>query len=148
MDKDLFVGMWRLVSFEFRHADGRITYPFGKAPMGLIAYDASGTMALQISRTDCPRFVSGDINRGTPEEIRAAYQGSLAYFGAYDVEEEDQAVVHHVTASSFPNWIGTDQRRYYGFSGEELTLRTPPLLWGGVAMSGILLWRRIRGEQQ
>ena len=147
MDKSQFIGMWRLVSFEFRRVNGRVTYPYGKTPLGLIAYDAAGTMALQIYRADCPHFASGDIHRGTPEEIRAAYHGSLSYFGAYEVVEQEQAVIHHVTASSFPNWVGTDQKRYYDFSNGELTLRTPPLLWGGTAMSGVLLWRRIPAAQ-
>ena len=55
------------------------------------------------------------------------HPGFLAYFGTYTVDEKAGVVVHHVEGASFPNWIGTDQRREFTLSGRRLTLRTPPL---------------------
>jgi hypothetical protein len=46
---DNLVGAWRLVSIETRRANGEVIYPFyGKHPEGLLIYDRSGWMSVQI----------------------------------------------------------------------------------------------------
>jgi hypothetical protein len=142
MKNNQFTGTWKLIACEFRSADGQIDSPFGHGALGTITYDASGNMAVQIIRADCPKFVSGDKYNGTPEEVKAAFEGSLAYFGRYEVDEAAGTVTHHVVGSTFPNWIGSDQKRYFVFSGKQLTLSTPPVLMGGVMTTGVLVWER------
>lgn len=137
-----FTGTWKLIACEFRSADGRVDFPFGHAPLGTISYDASGNMAVQIIRTDCPKFASGDKYNGTPEEVKAAFEGSLAYFGRYEVDEVAGIVIHHVAGCNFPNRIGSDQTRYYKFPGKQLTLSTPPMPLGGAMSVGVLVWER------
>jgi Lipocalin-like domain len=44
--------------------------------------------------------------------------------------------------SSFPNWVGSEQMRFYELSGDELVLRTAPLLIGGDSIVNELRWRR------
>jgi predicted ATPase len=80
MGKEDLIGTWHLVSSEFRHADGEVTYPIGKNAVGLLIYTAKGYMAVQLMRTDRPTFASNDAFQGTPEEIKAAYEGFTAYF--------------------------------------------------------------------
>jgi hypothetical protein len=55
----------------------------------------------------------GARNREQPtsEEALAAAKGSFAFFGTYSVSESDRTFVFHVTASSFPNFNETDQKR-------------------------------------
>ncbi|HQN18174.1 MAG TPA: lipocalin-like domain-containing protein [Syntrophobacteraceae bacterium] len=143
MGKDPFTGAWKLIACEFKSADGHIDFPFGHNPLGMIIYDASGNMAVQIIRADLPKFVSDDKYNGTREEVKAAFEGSLAYFGRYEVDEAAGTVTHHVVGSSFPNWTGSDQTRYFLFSGKQLTLSAPPMPIGSAMASGVLVWERL-----
>jgi hypothetical protein len=143
MSKDKIVGAWSLISSEFRRADGQISYPFGQDAMGLVMYDASGNVSAQLMRPDRPAFASGDAYRGTPEEIKAAFEGLLCYFGTYEVDEEKRAIIHHVKGAYLPNWIGTDQVRFFEISGDRLTLSTPPITAQGTTIVGVLNWQRI-----
>ena len=137
-----FIGTWKLVTSEFRTSDGKVSYPLGEKAVGILLYDSGGRMAVQLMRPDRPKFASGDMRGGTPEEIKTAAEGYVAYFGTYDVDEKQGSVVHHVEASLFPNWLGQDQMRFFEFSDDLLTLRTPPILSGGQEITGVLVWKR------
>jgi len=108
----------------------------------MIMYDTNGHMSAQIMRPDRPAFASGDQLEGTPMEIKSAFEGFVAYYGVYEVNQEDGAVTHHVEGSLFPNWVGSAQRRFFEFSGNRLTLSTPPILAGGQQVTGVLTWER------
>ena len=138
-----FVGTWRLVSSEFRRSDDTIVYPYGDDAIGLLIYAATGHMAVQLLRAHRPLFAAGDPYRGTPEEIKAAFEGYIAYFGSYEVNEAEGVVTHHVHGASFPNWIGGDQQRFFAFAGNQLILSTPPILAGTSTMTGVLIWERV-----
>ena len=137
-----FVGTWTLLAFEFRLSDGTVTYPMGKEATGMIIYDANGHMSVQMMRKDRPSFASGDQQKGTPEEIKTALEGYVAYFGDYVIDEDEQAVIHEAKGAMFPNWIGQDQKRFFEFSGDRLTLTTVPIQIGGVQLTGTLIWER------
>ena len=143
MEKDTLIGAWKLVSSEFRRSDGSVIYPYGRDAIGIISYDAAGNVTVQIMRADRPVFASGDLYGGTPEEIKAAFEGIISYFGRYEVDRAKGAVTHHIVGSSFPNWIGGDQVRFFELSGERLTLSTPPILAGGSTLTALLIWERI-----
>lgn len=70
---------------------------------------------------------TGDPLRGTPEEIKEAFEGFDAYGGTYEVDMEKGAVTHHIAVGRFPNWEGTAQVRYFKLLGDQLLLRTPPI---------------------
>src|SRR5258708_31590199 len=109
------VGTWELGLVEFR-AGGQVVYPVGKDATGLVMYDRSGWMSQQLMRPDRRAFASGDQLRGTPDEIKAAFEGYLAYGGTYVVDEAHATVTQHITTCLFPNWVGTDQKRFYKLS--------------------------------
>jgi hypothetical protein len=44
----------------------------------------------------------------------------------------------------YPNWIGTDQKRFFEFSGDRLTLKTPPFQQAGDQQILILVWERLK----
>jgi len=142
MGKEQFTGTWKLVSSEFRHSDGQLTYPFGRDAVGIIMYDANGHVSVHMMRPDCPAFASGDLHDGTPMEIKSAFEGFVAYYGAYEVNQEEGTVTHHIEGSLFPNWVGLAQRRFFEFSGNRLTLSTPPILVGGQQITAVLIWER------
>jgi len=127
MGKNKFTGIWRLVAYETNQADGLVAYPYGKYAIGMIAYDRHGHMSVQIMRPDRPAFFSGDMRYGAPEEIRAAFDGYLAYFGNYEVNDKEGKVIHHITGSFFPGWVGQDRMFSFEFSGGRLTLKSLPV---------------------
>jgi len=137
-----FVGTWKLISFEFRSSDGTITNVMGTDVIGLLMYDSSGHMSGQMMRVDRPSFASGDQQKGTPEEVKAAVDGYIAYFGDYEVDEANKTVIHHTKGAMFPNLVGKEQKRYYQFSGNQLTLTTPPTVTNGVTVTGVILWEK------
>jgi hypothetical protein len=137
------IGAWRLITFEFRKADGNVIYPFGEKARGSIIYTESGRYSAQLMRIDRPRFASGDQMKGTVHEIEANYKGCISYFGTYDLDFENSLIIHHVEGSIFPNMEGRDQARYFELSENRLQLRTPPIKLDGEKAVGILLWERI-----
>lgn len=143
MDEKQFAGAWRLVSNEYLSEDGVNTYPLGREAIGMIMYDGKGNMSAQLMNARRPRFAANDWLKGTPVEIKAAYEGIRCYFGTYDVDEEKKIVIHHVKGHSFPNGMGTDNIRFYEFSGNILTLTTVPIMMAGRRVVGKLVWERL-----
>ncbi len=137
------LGAWSLTSFEMRRSDGRVSFPFGEDPSGMLLYEPSGRMSAQLLRRDRPPFDSGDQLMGDASEIKSAFQGCIAYFGAFEVDEAAATVVHRVEGSLFPNWIGTEQVRYYELDRDRLTIKTAPTEWDGVEVVAVLVWRRL-----
>ena len=147
-----FVGAWKLVRTEFRRSDGQVIYPYGRDVQGIIIYDHSGYMSVHIVQKDRPAFASKDAQRGTLDEIAAAFKGYLGYYGTFDVNEEEMSVTHHIISAWFPNWAGGDQKRFYEFSqdplsGKRLTLKTPPQIIDGSEATGMLVWESVAGHQ-
>jgi hypothetical protein len=137
------IGTWKLRSFESQSTTSAVSHPFGEHAHGLLMYDSHGRMSVVLSRAGRPFFVSGDPARGTAEEIKTAFEGFNAYYGTYTIDEQNETVTHHVEANSFPNWVGTDQQRFFTLSGRLLTLRTPPLLDDGQTVTFIAAWERV-----
>jgi hypothetical protein len=103
-----FYGAWQLID-----------YPqMGPHPIGRLAYDALGRMYVQIVRGDLPPFASGK-REGTAQEIHDAWMGSLSYYGAYFINTEHKVLLHRIEASSFPNWIKSDQEVKYEFLNDD-----------------------------
>ncbi len=137
-----FIGTWKLTFAEYRFENGETIAIYGKNPAGMLIYDANGHVAIQIMRRDRPRFALNDRLGGTPDETKAAFDGYLAYFGTYTVDEEKHAVTHHLEGALLPNWISSDQTRFYELVDNRLTLKTPPLMIGGRQAVGHLIWER------
>ena len=71
----------------------------------------------------------------------AAADSYIAYFGRYEVKQD--RVTPYLETSLFPNWVGTDQERFYRFDGNRLTLRTTPMLLYGRIQSVYLIYARL-----
>lgn len=142
MSNGEFIGTWKLVSAEYRRANGDTLEMYGAHPIGVLMYDADGNMSVQLMRQDRPRFAVADRLGGTPDEIRAAFQGYQAYFGTYSVDEAKRTVTHHLQGALLPNWVGVDQVRLYELTENQLQLRTAPLTIGGAEATGYVVWER------
>jgi hypothetical protein len=134
------VGTWRLVSSEGRSSGGDVSRQYGDAPVGLLLYGADGYMSATLMRPDRPPFASNDRLRGTPEELRLASQGFLAYCGTYDLDAANGIIVHHVTAADFPNIVGTDLVRRFVMENGHLVLETQPVLRAGKTWVSRITW--------
>jgi hypothetical protein len=133
------VGTWKLISEKVQRGD-QTSEPLGSDPLGLMMLDRSGHVMMTISRRDLPKIAAKRRDAGTPEENKGILSGLLAYNGTYKVEPEG-VLTYHIEASTFPNWIGTDQKRYFKLSGNEMTWTNyAPAVNGETA---VLVWRRM-----
>ena len=142
MEDNRFVGTWRLISAEFRRADGEVLHLYGHDPVGMLVYDAQGHMIGQIMRRDRPELPAGKQVANALEDYQAILKGYVAYFGSYEVDVVAGTVTHHVQGSLIPDWVGAGQVRLFAFAGERLTLRTPPTPLRGTTLEGVLVWER------
>jgi hypothetical protein len=126
------IGHWTLVSVK-NERDGKTTEPFGPNPKGSYSFDRSGHYALLIFRSDLPKFASNNLDQGTPEENKAVVVGSLAHFGTYSVNEKEGTFSVRPEASTFPNWVGIDQKRSFSLSQGELKIINPGTAKGGTS---------------
>ncbi|TAE86089.1 MAG: lipocalin-like domain-containing protein [Oscillatoriales cyanobacterium] len=135
------LGTWRLVSWENRDEQGKVTYPFGKDALGYIIYSADGHMCATLSEKKRPNFPGGDILTGTLEEQAKAVQTYIAYCGKYEVKPD--RVVHLPDVSLFPNYIGTRQERFYSFKDGKLVLTHAPEKMDGKLQTPFIIWERV-----
>ena len=142
--KKLLVGSWKLVSFEMRDANGRISYPWGKDTQGYLMYNTDGYMSVNVMSSNRLKFSSADIKGGTSEEKVAAADTYVSYCGTYEIQQN--TVIHHIELSFFPNWIGVDQKRILSIEGDRLSLSIPTITVAGVEQTGHLIWERVNGS--
>jgi Lipocalin-like domain len=135
------VGMWTLVSVTLEQ-DGNKTDMYGAHPQGQAIFAPNGRFSIMFIRSDVPKFASANREAGTPEEIKAAVNGSIAYFGTYSASETAKIIIYHVEGSTFPNWRGVDQKRLFKLSGDELTLTNPSPSTG--SGTGYSVWKRVK----
>ena len=133
------VGAWRLVSYE-AHGPGGVLYPLGEDAAGYIMYTPDGYMSVSMMAAERRNFADGDMLSGTNDEKIDAAETYVSYCGRYDYQ--GGRVVHMVETAFFPNRVGTEQVRYVELDGDTLTLRTPPMVLGGVSRQGRIVWRR------
>ena len=134
---------WRLLDCYGKWTDGRITYPYGEHAEGQLMYNDHGSFSGQIAGSGRPVFESGNLLKGTPEEIKKAFEGYIAYYGTYEVDENNSQITHHVENGLFPNWVGNNQTRTYEFEGKNLRLNTQPIKGAKADLTVPLLWERV-----
>jgi hypothetical protein len=141
--REQLVGTWTLVRWWNIADDGHeMPPPIDGADMrGSLMFDSSGHYSLVIA-SDRPRWKSADRMEGTPEENTAAARGTLAYFGTYSVSETDQTFTLHVDRSLHPNINGTDQKRFFSISDNEMKVQTPPFKYAKGTFTGYFIWVR------
>ncbi len=124
--RDQLVGTWTLLSWEQKNSDGTKIERYGAAPKGIAFFDADGRYVITVMRPDRAKYASNALWQGTPEENKETADGTITYFGAYSANEADSSIAIHVEGSSFPNWNGTEQKRFVAIAGDLLTLTVRP----------------------
>jgi len=122
-----FIGTWTLIKCIAIQKDGKITFPYGEKPIGQILYDTKGNMMVEIMNQEIKKFKNDNPFQGIPEEIVAAYNGFLAYYGTYKILADSSLIIHNIKACSFPNWVGQNQKRRFEFENNKLILTTPAI---------------------
>ena len=140
-------GVWHLQRWEITYDDGRATtYPFGPDATGLIQYTHDGGMAACIARMQRPRLSSDSVRSAPPAEQIAAFESFFQYAGTYDtrVTEGRPQVIHQVTHSLNPNFVGSQQIRNVELATDgTLTLSaSDPVPGSNSLRHHRLIWRR------
>ena len=141
------LGTWQLVRWEITYGDGRTpTLPFGAEATGLILYAHDGWMNACIARGGRTRLSSESVRSAPEAERLAAFESFFQYAGRYEVRtaHDQQQVVHSVTHSLNPNFVGTQQVRNMTFAADGgLTLSASDTVPGtDVARHHRLIWSR------
>ena len=136
------VGTWRLISWTSTGDDG-VQHPMGDPPEGILVYTAGGTMITTIGRSGRAAIDGGDLLGGPVDQRLDAFSTFIAYSGTFAIDGGD--VVHDVTMSLFPNWVGTRQVRHVALEddGRTLELSTDPFVLRGRLSVQRLRWERI-----
>ncbi|MEO5964752.1 MAG: lipocalin-like domain-containing protein [Candidatus Limnocylindrales bacterium] len=136
------VGTWRLRAWTATADDG-VEHPMGEPPEGILVYTADGTMITTIGRAGRPPIDGVDMLGGPEAQRLEAFTTFIAYSATFRMDGSD--VVHDVTMSLFPNWIGTQQRRHVALSddGRHLVLSTDPFVLRGRLSVQRLAWERV-----
>lgn len=141
------LGTWHLVRWEIAYGDGRrSSFPYGEAATGMILYTHDGHMSACIARPGRTRLSSDSVRSAPEAERLAAFESYFQYAGRYAVRGTpgQQQVVHSVTQSLNPNFVGTEQVRDMHFDAQgDLTLSASDTVPGtSMARHHRLTWAR------
>lgn len=137
--KDL-AGTWILVS-NVTEQGGNKAHTFGPNPKGILTVDANGRYVLAVVRADLPKVSSNNRTTATPEENKAIVGGSITHFGTLSVNAADKTIIFKIETATFPNWDGTEQKRAFTITGDELKYSIPTQSAGG---TGTVVWKRAK----
>ena len=125
------IGTWDFVVAQVKAPDGKISFPFGEVPKGILIFSPDGRFAQIHVARDVPKIASNNRLTGTPEEYGAIMRGSLSVFGTYTVDEAKKTVTYHIVSASFPNWQGESQTRTIDKLTADEFINTNPNVAGG-----------------
>jgi Lipocalin-like domain len=147
------VGAWRLVSIQIMGPSGPMTDPFYNAdPTGILVYDASGWMSVQIvgqPRPPMEAAASRPARNETVEDAKlkaAVLDSYYAYFGTWDYDEAASKVTHHIKSSLISGETGMSYSQTVAREGTDLIFTTRREV-AGVATVQRKVWRRITGPK-
>jgi len=115
---DTLQGRWKLLAAEDVRADGSVArLPWGKRPVGGIVVEG-GFCYVQIMSSDVPAFTTG---KPIGEQMTAALLSTyIAYSGACTINETEGSVTLKVDSAWRPNYVGTEQKRFFKFDNGKL----------------------------
>ena len=117
-------GRWKLLTAEDLRADGTVARrPWGDHPVGSIVVDR-GACYVQIMSADTPSFAAATPSN---EQMKAALLSSyIAYSGPCTIDEAAGSVTLKVEAAWRPDYVGTEQKRFYRFDNGRLIFGPAP----------------------
>lgn len=128
--KEQIVGAWRTTSI-YNEIGGVKTNLYGEKPVGLSVYDRSGYVITYLAKPDVPKFAVNNRLKGTDAEYRTVMQSIVSGFGTYTIEADTVTITW--VASSYPNRVGTTEKRTHKITGDEMTTANPTASSGGTS---------------
>jgi hypothetical protein len=129
LTKQVIIGAWRLVGIYYSGPNGALADPvFGPDPQGIIIYDQSGWMSVQIVTANRPAIGKPATRTSrvvTPDDAKlaaVAFDTYYAYFGTWDYNADTSVITHHLNSSLLPYETGLEYRREVTFDGVHLKL--------------------------
>ena len=123
-DSSPIVGTWELKEYSQILLDTKkVIRPFGDHPVGYIQYSSGGHMLVFLTTGQFKQPASANYTDAERAEI---HKGIInGYVGTYSIE--GNKVIHHVLTSSRPEFVGSEQIRYFEVNGKTLIIRTSPI---------------------
>src|SRR5882672_10542083 len=125
------IGTWDFVVAQVRGPDGKISFPFGESPKGMLVFTPDGRFMQVHVASDVPKFASNNRLTGTPEEYAAIMRRSLSLFGTYTVDDAKKTVTFHIVSGTYPNNAGEAQTRSIDKLTADEFINTNPNVAGG-----------------
>jgi hypothetical protein len=130
---------WRLISGQVER-DGKKVRLAAPPLQGFLVFDSGDHFLIVITRSGPAKSASKSGQAGTAGENRATLQRSVACFGTYSISNAEHTINVHIEGSTFPKWIGSDQKRQFTLSSDKLTL-TNSSLESGTGTAQLVLGR-------
>ena len=139
---DTLQGRWKLLSAEDVRTDGGVArHPWGMHPVGSIVVQG-GFCYLQIMSGDTPLF---PVEQPVGDQMKAKLLSSyIAYSGPCTVNETEASVTLKVEAAWRPDYVGTEQKRFFRFDNGKLIFGPAP---NSIRATGETLTRRLTLER-
>jgi len=136
-------GRWALLAAEDIRPDGSVArYPWGQHPVGSIVVDR-GWCYLQIMSGDVPSLSS---DRAAGDQMKAALISTyIAYTGPCTINDAEGSVTLKVEAAWRPDYVGTEQKRFFRFENGRLLFGPAP---NSIRLGGETLTRRLTLERR
>jgi hypothetical protein len=139
---DTFRGStWRLVSGTVDRG-GKKVHLTAPRLQGFLMFDSNDHFLIVITRSDRPKFASNSGQAGTRGGNISTLQSSIASFGTYSINDPDHTINVHIEGSTFPKWIGTEQKRWFAVDGDQLKLANSSPSGGRGTTE--LVWKRVK----
>lgn len=136
------IGTWQMLDWYNVEENGQKHFPLGEQATGYISYSKDGFVFVHLMAADRQLYELNDPFGGTEREDAAAIKSQISYAGPYTFK--DGEVVHHVTHSSCPNWVGSDQFRKVEFEGDRLILSAAGAVFQGKVVTAYVIWKRAK----
>ena len=141
------LGTWQLVRWDITYGDGRPpSLPYGDQATGLIVYTGDGFMSACIAAGGRMPMSSASVRSAPAAERLASFESYFQYAGRYEMRQgtEGLQVVHRVSHSLNPNFVGSEQVRNVTFDADGvLTLSASDTVPNSaVARHHRLMWKR------
>ena len=125
------IGTWDFIVAQVKAPDGKISFPFGESPKGILIFTPDGRFAQIHVASDVPKIASNNRLTGTPQEYAEIMRRSISVFGTYTIDEAKKTVTYHIVSASFPNWQGEAQTRTIDKLTADEFVNTNPNVAGG-----------------
>ena len=110
-------GAWQLLSYDVEQQSSSDTFaPMGDQPTGYVIFTPEGRLSFMLS-------AEGRKPGSNAEERSALLSSMIAYTGIYRLESDRW--ITEVDVAWNPEWVGTEQTRFFTIDGDMLTVHTP-----------------------